>query len=61
MNVKYIRTITRKDGTQLAEFSGQNGNLCVKLTPGMTIEDARREAERKIEIWEERVTRMLGF
>lgn len=59
--IKYTRTITRRDGTRLAEFSGPHGNLCIKLAPGMTLADARREAERRMRAIERRVTKLLGF
>lgn len=68
LTVKHTRTITRKDGTRLAEFGGADdqgrvwtGYLCIKLLPGMTIEDAQREAARRMAASDRRVTKLLGF
>lgn len=66
--VKHTRTFTRKDGIRLAEFGGADsegrvwtGHLCIKLEPGMTIAQARREAARRMVASDRRVTRLLGF
>lgn len=66
--VKHTRTFTRPDGTRLAEFGGADdqgrvwtGHLCIKLEPGMTIAQARREAARRMEASDRRVTKLLGF
>lgn len=59
--VKHTRTFTRLDGTRLAEFGTPSGYLCIKLAPGMTIAQARREAARRMEASDRRVTKLLGF